>query len=289
VAEHALDRTEQFVGRDGQEKLRGLSVTVVGAGGLGTHVTQQLAFLRVGKLALIDPGPFKESSRNRYVGSRHDDVAGRPKVELAERMALEIEPTTEVRRIPESFVSVDGYESIIAADLVFGCVDKDGARLVLNELCSAYERPYIDVATEIPPDDGRRFGGRVCISTGGKGCLYCLGVLDLDEARWNLGGPELEREHERIYGVRRAALAGGGPAVVSINGVVASLAVTEFLVWASGLRDPHRLLNYRGDVGKFTRPTQDPAECFYCGNVFGRREAANVERYIAAGIGSWLR
>ncbi len=287
--DHALDRTEQFVGRDGQEKLRGLSVAIVGAGGLGTHITQQLAFLRVGKLALIDPGLFKASSRNRYIGSRHNDVAGTPKVDLAERLALEIEPATEVRRIPESFVSVDGYEAIVAADYVFGCVDRDGARLVLNELCSAYERPYIDAASEIPPDDARRFGGRVCVAAGGKGCLYCLGVLDLDEAGWDLGGPELERDHERIYGVRRETLPGGGPAVVSINGVVASLAVTEFLVWATGLRDPHRVLSYRGDLGKFTRATQDHAECYCCGGVFGQREAANVERYIVAGVGAWLR
>jgi hypothetical protein len=288
--EHALDRTEQFVGREGQATLRKLSIVVVGAGGLGTHVTQQLAFLRPGRLAIIDAGPFKESSRNRYIGSRHDDPVGVPKVELCKRLAHEIEPAMEVLPIHDTFVSEQGYEAIIAADYVFGCVDADGARLVLNELCSAYTRPYIDVATEIPADDVRRFGGRVCIAAGGKGCLYCLGVLDLDEARRQIGGPDLDRDHQRIYGVKAAALPGGGPAVVSINGVLASLAITEFLVWATGLREPNRLLSYRGAAGKVMLSVNAPSlDCIHCRGVFGRRESANVERYIAAGIGAWLR
>jgi len=161
---------------------------------------------------------------------------------------------------------------------------------VLNELCSAYKRPYIDVATEIPPDDVRRFGGRVCIADGGKSCLYCLGVLDLEEARRQLGGPELERDHRRIYGVDAAALPGGGPAVVSINGVLASLAATEFLVWATGAREPHRLLSYRGAQGKVTVSVDPPSlDCIHCRGVFGQGAIANVERYLAAGVGGWLR
>jgi hypothetical protein len=120
--------------------------------------------------------------------------------------------------------------------------------------------------------------------------VFCLGLLDLDEARRDIGGPAFERDHERIYGVRVAALAGGGPAVVSINGVIASLAVTEFLVWATGLRKPHRVLSYRGALGKVT-VGKDPSkpDCIYCGSIFGLRASARVERYIAAGVGTWLR
>jgi hypothetical protein len=178
----------------------------------------------------------------------------------------------------------------MSADCVFGCVDQDGARLVLNELCAAYERPYVDIATEIPPGEVRQFGGRVCIATGGRGCVYCLGLLDLDEARRQIGGPCVERDHERIYGAPAAALPGGGPAVVSLNGILASLAVTEFLVWTTGLRAPQQLLSYRGTQGKVTLGIEPPlADCYYCQSVFGSRGAGNVERYISAGVGKWLR
>ncbi len=274
MPEHALDRTEQFVGREGQARLRRLSVTLLGGGGIGSHLVQQLTYLRVGRLA---------SSRNRYIGSRFDDPVGMPKVELAARTAAEIEPATEVLQVREGLRSAAAIEAVVSADYVFGCVDNDGTRFILNELCAAYARPLIDVATEIPPEAPMQFGGRVCIAAGGTGCLYCLDVLDMDEVKRDLGGPELARDHERMYGVPAPALPGGGPAVVTLNGVLASLAATEFLVWATGLRSPHPLLTYHGDSGKVTRsPSAPSADCYYCRSVFGTRERANVERYILA-------
>ena len=47
---------------------------------------------------------------------------------------------------------------------VFGCVDIDGARLVLNELCSAYSTPYFEIASDADPGPPLAYGGRVCVS-----------------------------------------------------------------------------------------------------------------------------
>lgn len=290
MSENPLDRTVQFVGREGQDRLRAAHVAVVGVGGLGTHVVQQLAFLRVGRLSLIDSEELKSTSRNRYVVSRWDDV-GKRKVDVARAYVLEVEPTTDVQTIHESLVSNEAFAAIRGSDYVFGCLDSDGARLVLNELCSAYARPYIDVATEIPPEDPRQFGGRVCVARKGEGCLYCIqDALDRDEAQRVLGGPNFVRDQEQLYGVRAAELPGGGPAVVTVNGVVASLATTEFLLWATGRREPKRLIKYRGESAKVTVSVDSPeADCYYCRSVYGQCERANVERYIAAGMGAWLR
>ena len=75
-----FDRQESFFGKAGQEKLRHASVAIVGVGGLGTHVAQQLALLGIGKLALIDHEELSETNRNRYVSARHDDpISGSPK------------------------------------------------------------------------------------------------------------------------------------------------------------------------------------------------------------------
>ena len=62
------DRNIRFFGKEGQDRLAACSVAVVGVGGLGTHVVQQLALLGIGQLALIDKGELKENSRNRYIG-----------------------------------------------------------------------------------------------------------------------------------------------------------------------------------------------------------------------------
>jgi len=54
------------------------------------------------------------------------------------------------------------------ADYVFGCVNSEGARLILTELCAAYARPYFDSASDIEADDRSRYGGRVCVAWRGN-------------------------------------------------------------------------------------------------------------------------
>ena len=68
-----FDRNILFFGKEGQKRLSNASVAVVGVGGLGTHVVQQLALLGVGGLVLIDSEELDDTNRNRYVGVRHDD------------------------------------------------------------------------------------------------------------------------------------------------------------------------------------------------------------------------
>ena len=41
------------------------------------------------------------------------------------------------------------------------------------------------------------------------------------------------------------------------NGVVASLAVTEFMLSVAGIREPNRLLTYHGRTGKVTVSIND--------------------------------
>jgi hypothetical protein len=76
---------------------------------------------------------------------------------------------------------------------------------------------------------------------------------------------EQRAEDDKIYGVSRNLLNGTGPAVVSINGVVASLAVTEFMAWATGLRNPCVHLSYRGDLARISMNKDSPVkDCYYC-------------------------
>jgi hypothetical protein len=82
--------------------------------------------------------------------------------------------------------------------------------------------------------------------------------------------PEQREADPRFYGVDRDALAGAGPAVVSINGVVASLAVTEFMVFVTGLRDPVGQLTYRADMGVVRASLDRPSpDCYYCTGLWG--------------------
>jgi len=68
-----FERQIRLFGEDGQKKIQNASVAIVGAGGLGSHVVQQLGFLGVGSLIIIDPDELEETNRNRLIGVHYDD------------------------------------------------------------------------------------------------------------------------------------------------------------------------------------------------------------------------
>ena len=278
------DRNARFFGQSGQDALAAASVAVVGVGGLGTHVVQQLALLGVRRLVLIDFEEVDETNRNRYVGLRHDDpVPGLLKVELGRRLAGEVNPEVQVVSIADCLRSQSAFDAIIGSDYVFGCLDNDGSRLILNELCLAYAKPYFDLASDIV-EDGANYGGRVCVVGDDSGCLVCYDELDPQAAQIDLMSDKQRKDHADIYGVQVSDLGQVGPSVVSINGVVASLGVTEFMLTATGVpRQPRSVLKYHGERGAVTIPTKslDP-DCYHCSVTRGRADAAGVQRYLRA-------
>jgi hypothetical protein len=280
-----FDRNERLFGAAGQKALRAATVTVIGVGGLGTHVVQQLALLGVGALRLVDSEDLDVTNRNRYVGARHDDpIPGTPKVDIGARIVRDIDPGIAVTTVAKSLLSAEAFTAVKQADFVFSCVDSDGIRLVLVELCAAYSKPLFDLATDVPPrapGDPLRYGGRVVFANG-QCCPLCLDQLEIAEAQLELAGPNARAERDQLYGIDRRDLADDvGPAVVSMNGVVASLAVTEFMVEVTGLRRANHMVTYRGHHGGVSVANDAPAPgCYYCTRVRGRGGAADVERYI---------
>jgi molybdopterin/thiamine biosynthesis adenylyltransferase len=284
-----FDRNIRFFGKEGQARLHATRVVVVGVGGLGTHVVQQLALLGVGSLGLIDGQVIDESNLNRYVGARHDDAALQTlKVDAGERLVASIDPTITVTKVAKSFITEEGFAAIEAATHVFGCLDREGARLVLMELCAASALPYIDLASGIDPDPPMSYGGHVCVAWDGNGCLSCLGLLDTKEAQQDLAGPEGEREHEALYGVRPDMLSAAGPSVVSLNGIIASLGATEFMLAVTGIRAPKSALTYRASFAKLSMGNRLAEDCYYCKGIWGTRARADAHRYVRSGIGQWL-
>jgi len=281
--EDRFDRSVRFFGQEGQERLREGTAAVVGIGGIGTHVVQQLAFLGVGGLVLIDPEEVSESNRNRYVGLQHDDpVPGMRKVDLGERIAVSVDPSMRMHKTHGSVMSHEGIDALRKSRYVFGCVDCEGVRLFLTEACARYALPYVDAATDIISEEALRYGGRVCVAWDGNGCQVCLGVLDTAAAQVALGGEPVRRERAAIYGVEHGMLDTVGPSVVSLNGVIASVAVTEFMVGVTGLRKPRRLLTYRGHLGGLTVSNDDPAlQCYYCKGLWGSRGGEELRRFWA--------
>ncbi len=268
-----------FFGDDGQKLLAGQHVVIIGVGGVGSHIAQQLAFLGIGTITIIDDDKLADTNLNRLIGYSEGDKIGMPKVDIIERLIKSIDNTITVIKIKDSLMSEESFDRLKNATAVFGCIDNDGARFVLNEFCLAYERLYFDIASDIMRD-GSEYGGRVIAITDNKKCLYCLDEIDKEQAARDLENPEARQDREAIYGVSTDELEGTGPSVVSINGVVASLAVTEYMLHVTGKRSTYSFLNYSGSRGIVTKRNESETDCYYCKVVMGQKEKAKVEQYI---------
>jgi hypothetical protein len=288
MEETRFHRQELLFGKAGQEKIESCKVAIVGLGGLGSHVAQQLAYLGVGSFMLIDRDKASESNLNRLIGATDDDVANQAlKVDIAHRLIKTIAPGAHVDIISQNFINDDAFALLRTADYVFGCVDNDASRLVLNELCQAYSRNYVDMATDIDTENNV-FGGRMLFSDG-RICLFCKHLLNDEDVRRSFSTASQWHDDDRIYGVRRGALGLAGPAVVSLNGILASLAVTEFMVQVTGVRRAYPHLEYKGTMGIVARDTELPDfDCYYCKTLRGKGSAADVERYIREAWGERL-
>ena len=264
-------RNESLFGLDGQRAIAETRVAVVGMGGLGSHVVQQLAYLGTEDFALADDDHVTTSSMNRLVTADDSDVAAETaKVEAARRRIHAINPGAKVR-VYDATLDVAADELLQGVDIVFGCVDNDLTRLALTRHCAKRALPLFDAATDVDTEaTPMTFGGRVVCCTG-NGCLVCLDVLDQKALARAAQTPEQARADEAIYGVRRTALGTSGPMVVSINGTVASLAVTEFIALVTGLRPVTRYQTYYGHSSRImTSRDEAIPDCYYCDGLWRR-------------------
>ena len=136
----------------------------------------------------------------------------------------------------------------------------------------------IDLASDVP--EPGVYGGRVCISWDGNGCLHCLDLLDPEDVRRYLSSEAEQAAQAAIYGVPHAALGETGPSVSPLNGVVASLAATEFMVAVTGMAEPRRLINYAGHLLRLTTAKAPESDCPFCKGIRGSGGSADVERYL---------
>ena len=99
MSEDHYSRQVRLFGDEGQHRIAAARVIVLGAGGLGMPVIQQLAYLGVLHHTVADSDVVSPSNLNRLVGATLDDIDS-PKVVVASRMIRAIQPTTQVTALP---------------------------------------------------------------------------------------------------------------------------------------------------------------------------------------------
>lgn len=234
VAPAHAERHEQLFGSATTHLLRSLTVGVVGCSGTGSFVIEMLARLGVRRLVIVDPDRVEYRNLNRIVGSTAVDAAlGRPKVDALAESVARIGLGTEVVRVAKPLASRDAVLALASCDLVIGCMDSHDGRRTLNRLASFYVLPYFDCGVGLEADGKGGIDKVVAAShylQPGASSLLARRVLNqkkADAEAWARNDPTAYAELRRqkyIDGVEEDR-----PAVISVNGLAASLVVNEML------------------------------------------------------------
>lgn len=228
------DSRQSFLGVEGLAELHSAVTTVVGCGGGGSHVAEQLVRLGVGTVNLVDHDLLDASNLGRVIGSAIEDI-GTPKVEVVAKRFSWVR--TRVVPMRARIQSADAIAAVQGSDFAFGCVDRFRARDDLERICRQALVPFIDVGLGIIVKDGMTIsvGGQIALSSPGDACLRCMEIVTEE----NLG-----RDKEEY-------VESGAPEqqVVSMNGLLASEAVNAFLMLVTGYATafpPPRYIVYNG-------------------------------------------
>lgn len=283
------DRSLRVLTEAGQQRIAATTVAIAGTGGLGFLLAKQLARLGVQKLVLIDPDRIEPSNLNRLTGTTRWDVE-RPKVSVLAQQLHETGLDVTVKTVMERVE--DAEEALAGCDVIIGTVDQVSTRSFLNQYCVQHLRYYIDAGTVIRTDEDAdavtSIEGIVqLIAPGANACYACLDRADPERARReHLSDEEVEAEIEEGY-IEDSELA-PEPAVITLNGTIASQAASVFARLVAGYAAPPDMLRYEELDADLTALTthRDP-QCPTCGTdgmlAQGERDpAVDAERFDPA-------
>ena len=292
-------------GPSGQAELRDLRVAVVGLGGGGSLISEQLAHLGVGSIKAIDFDVVKEHNLSRIVGASLADVREeRKKVEVARRLAERIDPTIEFDAIDGDIADQEIADQLTECDFIFLATDSMTSRHVANAIVHSHFIPMIQIGAKIDLRD-RDAIESVYVAVRpvfpGLGCLHCAGLVNPEALQWEQA-TEQERRAQNYLDLPEAV----DPSVITLNGIGASIATNTMLMAAVGLADrallDHRLFDARHGSWLSLQDQRDQS-CPWCGTEersrFGLGDDAELPVRLAlpaasstkrhSRVGRWLR
>lgn len=239
-----LERYERQIrlpalGKEGQRRLKGAKVIVVGAGGLGSPCSIYLAVAGVGSITIYDSDVVELSNLNRQVLHGDDDV-GRAKAESAKEKLSRLNRDIKVETFSERLTEENVEEAIRDKDVVMDCLDNFATRYLINEACLRMGKPLVH-ATIYGLE-----GHLTTIIPGETPCIACL------------------------YGSTPPPETEPFPVMGMAPGVIGTLEALEAIKLLSGLGRPFsgRLLRFDGEEGLFeVFEVKRRRDCPICGNL----------------------
>lgn len=130
------------IGQEGQLKLQNARVLVIGAGGLGCPVLQNLAGAGVGTIGIVDGDVVDETNLHRQLLYTLKDC-GKSKAETAKNAILELNPELKVNIFPEFFSAQNACEIVQEYQIIVDCTDTIAVRYLINDLAVVKKIPVV--------------------------------------------------------------------------------------------------------------------------------------------------
>ncbi len=130
------------VGKEGQLRLKGARVLVVGAGGLGSPLALYLAAAGIGTLGLVDFDEVDATNLQRQILHGTQDV-GRAKLDSARERLADVNPNVSVVTHDVRLDSSNALEILGLYDIVADGTDNFPTRYLVNDACVLLGKPNV--------------------------------------------------------------------------------------------------------------------------------------------------
>jgi len=135
-------RNYKTISLEDQQKLADSTVAIVGCGGLGGSLAEELSRLGIGSLILVDGDHIEESNLNRQLFATERNL-GQPKVEAARDRLQAVNSSVKLKLIKDWFTDDNAEELFKGADLVCDALDSISRRISLEHACHRIGLPLV--------------------------------------------------------------------------------------------------------------------------------------------------
>lgn len=130
------------IGLEGQRKIMGSKVLVIGAGGLGSPVIQYLAAAGTGTLGVADFDEVELHNLNRQVIHNENSV-GTSKVKSAEGFVKDLNHQINFIGIEQKITAENAEEILSRFDIIVDGSDNFSTRYLVNDTCVKLGKPLV--------------------------------------------------------------------------------------------------------------------------------------------------
>lgn len=135
-------RNESSISPEETQRLHQSHVAVVGCGGLGGYIMEQLVRLGILHLTIIDFDEIEESNLNRQLVALEHNL-GQKKAEAAYERICSVNSEVSVLVHAKRLTRENAKELLRDCELVFDAVDNIPTRLLLETVCEELTIPFI--------------------------------------------------------------------------------------------------------------------------------------------------